>query len=474
MHDLQSGSTRHFAAACTLLLALSCAPTSLVAEPGTLLLQNVRPVDAVAGEQALQDVFIDEGRIVAMGKGLDVPASATRVDGAGRTVIPGLWDMHVHLSYDPRFTPVMSALFLDYGITSVRDTGGLLEEMLPIVENLRSAPTPAPRIFFAGPLLDGIPVVYDGVSASHIGISNATPEIARQNVARLASAGVDLVKIYEMVSPGVFDAMVTAARDAGLPIAAHVPLTMLASRAGPAVDSMEHLRNLELDCARSADTLLLERRAMLAGKTQDGMALRTSIHKEQRGPAMSDEDGTRCTQVLDSLRDTIQVPTARLNAMTQHPPFLHPKWQRALSQLPDTIAADWARAPELISSGDNYRLSGAWTLRMIPRLHDAGVPIGAGTDTPIGWAIPGFSLHRELEILVAAGLTPQEALNSATVVPASFFGLEHEMGQVSEGYLADLVILDSNPLLDIRGTQRIHTVIAKGRVVREPPSAGGE
>jgi hypothetical protein len=270
-----------------------------------------------------------------------------------------------------------------------------------------------------------------------------------------------------MVSPPVFAALVTAAREANLPIAAHVPLSMLASEAGPYVDSMEHLRNIEMDCASNADALLGERRSLLLAEAQNGYALRGQLHGKQRDSAIADEDPERCAQVIRALGNTIQVPTARLNAMTQYPPFRSPDWSQALDDLPPELAADWRRAPDLMG-GDGFIVLSNWTLSMIPRLRDAGVPIGAGTDTPIGWAIPGYSLHSELEILVKAGLTPQQALHSATRVPARFFDLESEMGLIRTGYVADLVILDGNPLRSISNTRRIHTVIANGRIVRGP------
>lgn len=158
----------------------------------------------------------------------------------------------------------MPKLFLSHGITSVRDTGGLIEKLEPVIQKMRAPDTLAPRVFFSGPLLDGEFVVYDGDSRPEIGIQNSTVAMAEANVAELKAAGVDFIKIYEMVSPQVFEALVQAGRNHGLPIAAHVPLSMLASEAGPKVDSMEHLRNVELDRARNADELHRERLAILS------------------------------------------------------------------------------------------------------------------------------------------------------------------------------------------------------------------
>ena len=107
----------------------------------------------------------------------------------------------------------------------------------------------------------------------------------------------------------------------------------------------------------------------------------------------------------------------------------------------------------------------SWSLFLIGRMHEAGVPIGAGTDTPIAFAVPGYSLHSELEMLVRAGLEPIEALRSATVRPAEFFGLEHEMGAIREGMLADLVLLSRNPLDDIANSRSVEAVVTKGALL---------
>ncbi|WOJ95408.1 amidohydrolase family protein [Congregibacter brevis] len=436
---------------------------------GEILIRDVTPVDAHSGVMETQDALISDGKIVAMGQGLAAPSSVTVIDGKGRFLTPGLWDMHVHLSYDDRFVDLMPDLFLDYGITSVRDTGGNLDRLLPILKSRYASSNEAPRVFYAGPLLDGSPVVYGSDDGDGIGEGTVTTEQARSRVQELRAAGVSFIKIYEMVTPEIFDAFADEASKVNLPIAAHVPLSMLASDAGPRVQSMEHLRNIEMDCARDARALLKERREMLAAgreRSSKGMDLRSSIHKSQRDPAVQNEDPERCDWVLDNLVSTIQVPTARLNAMTQYPPFSAEDWPLALQALPDSLRNDWLKAPQYMDP-NSYRVLGEWTLAMIPRLAAKNIAIGAGTDTPIGWAIPGYSLHRELEILVAAGLNPRSALAAATLVPASFFSLAHQTGRVAEGYQADLLLLDANPLEDIRNTRRISAVISKGNLVRD-------
>ena len=450
------------------LAAGACGPSGDRAQSG-IAITNVTVIDAVSGERPGQTVLIDGDRIIDVGPSASYsPDAFSTIDGTGKFLIPGLWDMHVHLTYDDRFTATMPETLIRYGITSVRDTGGLMEKMLPVVERMRAEGAIAPRVFFSGPLLDGEPVVYDGVDAPELGIANGTVEIAAANVARLKSQGVDFIKIYEMVTPEVFAALVEAARAHDLPIAAHVPLSMRASSAAPHVHSMEHLRNVELDCAENSAALLETRLQQLSEKSESsGMKLRSSLHSLQRLDAIEALDEENCAAVLSTMRNTIQVPTARLNALSMFPVFERDDWAEALAEMPPAVRDEWSGPSPWVDSDPGKRdlRFAQYTLDMIRRMHRAGVPIGAGTDAPIALAIPGYSLHNELRILVAAGLTPREALAAATVQPARFLALDGEMGSIAPGMRADLVLLNANPLANIRNTREIDRVIARGRVV---------
>jgi hypothetical protein len=412
-------------------------------------------------------VVFDGDQITNVGSSSTDLSVAETVDGSGKYLIPGLWDFHVHLTYDERFTHSMPALFLSYGITSVRDTGGLMRKMLPVVEKMRAPDAVAPRVFFAGPLLDGNFVVYDGDSRPEIGVRNATPDDARKMIEGLKAQGVDFIKIYEMVSPAVFDAMVETAQELELPIDSHVPLSLRARTAGPSVDSIEHLRNIEMDCASNAPELHETRLELL--KNPDGLSggdLRSSLHSLQRLPAIADYDETRCDQTIEALLSTTQVPTLRLGALNLAPPYLKDDWQEALARVPADVREEWQKTVLDIADSpvEEFTRFGEWSLFLIDRMHARGVPIGAGTDTPIFISVPGYSLHSELELLVRAGLSPLEALRSATLRPAEFFSLQHEMGTVDVGKRADLVLLDANPLENIANTKRIAAVVSKGNL----------
>jgi imidazolonepropionase-like amidohydrolase len=330
----------------------------------------------------------------------------------------------------------------------------------------------APRVFFSGPLLDGNFVVYDGDSRPEIGTRNATPDDARAMIADLKSQGVDFVKIYELVTADVFAAMVEAANEHKLPIDSHVPLSMRASTAGPNVDSIEHLRNIELDCAGNAAELHETRLEALRNPDNlSGYALRASLHSLQRIPAINNYDEVRCGRTIVALQSTTQVPTLRLNGLSLVPPYTRSDWDDALSRIPAAARDDWSAQSEERPfdpndpNGDFLKFA-EWSVFLVERMHKEGVPIAAGTDTPIGLSVPGYSLHSELEMLVRAGLSPLEAIGAATVKPAEYFSLQDEMGTIDVGKKADLVLLDADPLVDISNSKRISVVVSKGRIVR--------
>ena len=451
----------------SLFIALLSGCSNDTPKPIDLAIANVTLVDAVNPVRANQTVLIDQGRIVDIISG-DLASEVVareQIDGSGRYLIPGLWDFHVHFTFDERFTDAMAGLFLYYGVTQVRDTGALLEDLLPVVETLRNAGPRAPSIWYAGPLLDGKDVVYDGMNFPGLGIANPTPEAARANIAEIHAAGASFLKIYEMVSPEVFAAIVDEARSRKLPLDAHVPLSMRARDVAPNVQSLEHLRNYEMDCVNDPEIWLVARQQELANPVNEpGNVLRSRLHTLQRLPAITSEDPEVCAETTQALKATITVPTLRMNSMDLIVPFERADFDQAMDLIPDSVSQDWRAArAALAESVDPVDTTFAeWSLRRTGELHAAGVPIAAGTDTPIGWSIPGYSLHTELEQYVLVGMTPLEALYSATVRPASFFGLENEMGQIEAGFMANAVLLSANPVEDITHTRTIEGVINQG------------
>lgn len=457
--------------ALTLSLALVLTACSQdTAKPIDLAIHNVTLIDAVNPIRTNRTVLIDQGRIIAIinsDAAHDITA-AQQVDGSGQYLIPGLWDFHVHFTFDARFTDSMAGLFLYHGVTNVRDTGGLLEDLLPVVDTLRSAGAKAPSIWYSGPLLDGADVVYDGVNFPGLGIANPTPEAARANIAEIHAAGASFLKIYEMVTPEVFAAIVDEARTRNLPIDGHVPLSMRARDVAPQVQSLEHLRNYEMDCVSDPELWLAARQQALANPANEpGNVVRSRLHALQRLTAITNEDPSVCAETTKALKATVTVPTLRMNSMDLYVPFAREDFDRAMDLIPASVKEDWIAARDKLAASQQPvdTTFAEWSLRRTGELHAAGAPIAAGTDTPIGWSIPGYSLHTELEQYVEVGMTPLEALHAATVKPAEYFGLEKEMGQLKTGFIADAVLLKGNPAENIAKTRGVAAVINRGELL---------
>lgn len=180
-------------------------------------------------------------------------------------------------------------------------------------------------------------------------------------------------------------------------------------------------------------------------------------------------DEERANEVLRVLaeNETWQIPTLALNTRSVEKFYIDAEWQETFALLPDSIEQEWIASAEenaLTEVSGFQQEYGEWLSNMVGKINEAGIEIMAGTDTPIGLLTPGRSLHYELAVMVDAGLSPMEALKTATLNPARYFEMEDELGTIDEGKWADLIILDANPLEDIRNTQSINTVIREGKV----------
>jgi len=445
-----------------------------------LLIEDVTVIDAATGTRPGQSLLLSNGRIAALWPANDatqappLDGDTRRIDGSDRYLIPGLWDAHVHLDFLPEIDfAVFFDLALRHGITALRDTGGRLENLAAA---RAAAGTPqTPDLFVAGPLIDGMPPVYDGSSRflPAIGMGHADRDAIAARVDTLAAAGVDFLKGYEMLTREQLATLVEAADRHGLKVAAHVPLSMSAGEAAlTGVDDMQHLRNLELACARDHSGLLEERRALLeAADDETGSALRRRIHERQRELALAEQDQGTCRFVVAALASTgvYQTPTLTMVTFRSLRLYADPAWGRSFDLLPEAAAARWRRdavAYSEVPTPANAVPLAAWADGMVARLHQAGVPIMAGTDAPLGFLTPGLSLHKELELLVAAGLDPLDALRAATLTPAEFFGIDDDVGTIAPGKRANLVLLRADPLADIRHTRSIDAVVKDGRLHR--------
>lgn len=459
----------------TLLLITRCQPPGEMFE-GAICIQNITTVDPTDGARDAQTVIIKDGKILKVAPTAELQLSEKNqiIDGTGKFLTPGLWDAHVHFAYMDYLAPRMFDLFLLYGITSVRDTGGEIMFVKKWKDAALARPTDAPRVMIAGPLLDGMPNVYDGSDPGHppLSIGSGSVEALEKLVHKLDSLDVDFLKAYEMLTPEQYYKLMEMAKRLGYKVTGHVPLSMDVTGASNAgLNSMEHMRNLEISCASNAEELLIQRHAMMKkGKNLPGGVLRSSIHAAQRETAIKNYDDKKADEILQVLlkNQTWQVPTLALNTGQTRMPYSRPEWQESFTYLPDTVEAKWKSLTSQADPGDvsPFRKQYSdWMLMMAGKVHKTGIPMMAGTDTPIGFLTPGLSLHEELVVMTEAGISPAEALKTATINPAKYFNLENELGSIRESQWADLLILSANPLDDIRNTQQIEAVFKQGKLL---------
>lgn len=464
---------RHYLLLLVALLVVACQPASDYF-PDAICIENVTVIDPLDGEIPNQTLIIAAGKILQMGPAdrFRLDKANTIINGSGKYLMPGLWDAHIHFAYLEELAPRMFDLFLAYGITSVRDTGGKLDFVKKWKSAAEANPTEAPRVMIAGPLLDGTPTVYDGSTADYppLGLGSQTPADVVAKVAELDEQGVDLLKAYEMLSPEQFKRMLAEAQARDLLVTGHIPLSMdVIAAAEAGLNSMEHMRNLEMSMAGNWEELREERRQLLAaGKSDAGGILRSRIHAAQRAKAVEAITPEQETRVLKALADhqVWQTPTLTLIRAGLYLPFRRADWRESMQYLSPAMEQQWLEGiSSFAATGMNeaqktYR---NWCTEEVLKIHEAGIPIMAGTDCPIFFLTPGLSLHEELWNLEQAGIPTAEVLKTATINPAIYFGMEDELGRVQEGYQADLLLLDANPLAAIQHTRKIRGVIRQGK-----------
>jgi imidazolonepropionase-like amidohydrolase len=410
-----------------------------------LVFTHATIIDPTGGPAAHDmTIVVDGGRIAALGTSgtVAVPGGARTVDARGKFVIPGLWDMHAHLWEDDVTVPLLVA----NGVTGVRDMGSDLESTLALRAEIERGARVGPRIVTAGPIVDG---PREDTAAFHLTVG--TPEDARRVVDSLARRGVDFIKVYHFLTRDSYFAVADAARRHGLPFAGHLPPTVTAVEAADAGQrSIEHLYGV-MEHVLGRDAMRATPFTELVRQYDDAKADGLFRHLAARG--------TWQTPTLAHFRSFAfrDVPDSGY-ANDPHASYLtadmRERWEaympaRTLS--PD-VAANRAAGYRKLSE-------------IVGAMQRAGVGVLAGTDNGIKYVYPGFGLHDELACLVAAGLTPLQALQAATINAAVFLGVADSVGSVQPGKVADFVVLDGDPLADIRNTRRISAVVIGGRLV---------
>jgi len=450
----------------------------IVAHP-SLIIENITLIDAENPVRLNQTVLIEDGKIQSIINPNDIESRKERnnhtiIDGSGKFLIPGLWDAHVHLTFIPEIDhETYFNLFLKNGITSIRDTGAVIEKLQPSLNYIKENPNKTPRLFYAGPLIDGKDRVYKGKEPGFPELSIGIDESSNiENVVNgLLDNGVTFLKSYEMLSKETYLELLQIAKKNNLRVTGHIPLSIDLEEAIEAgLGGMQHVRNMDLACSLDAPELLTKRRAQLENEDAiAGSALRTQIHSAQRYYSIGNHDPKRCLKIIKKLSafGVFQTPTLTINTLDSRRFYADPEWRETYQYLPEKARNNWDEGSiesTNLAVTDNALIFDKWSLDLVNIMNQEGVKIIAGTDTPIGFLTPGFSLHKELELLFEAGMTAREVLRSATITPAEFLNMENQMGTIVEGKLADLVILNSNPLESISNTQDIHMVISKGTI----------
>ncbi|HZX06837.1 amidohydrolase family protein [Kribbella sp.] len=430
-------------------------------------LTGVTVIDVSTGRrETSQTVFISGDRIVGVGR-FPAPPGAVEVKLPGKYVIPGLADMHVHSLGDERVSP---PLYLANGLTTVREMSGTNPELYGWRDRIEAGTLLGPRMVVASNIIDGDPTLWDPNLIKVIVVDGAND--ARAAVRRVKGEGADFVKVYSRLSRESWLAVIDEARRVGLTVHGHGPDKVTSKEVSDRGQrSIEHIHSLGLAVSsREAEV----RRMVLAIKVANGdyNAWFRQMHPIE-WIAANTYSPARAADVFATLRRnrTRVTPTLTMHNVLDQIDYtsLDPALAKYLSE--DSIATyDYViqtmytahRTPEEIS---HQRQMWAWRQRFVRELFAHDVPIMAGTDTGTPYSVPGFALHDELEHLVGAGATPRQALYAATVEPARFLGRTADLGSVQAGKIADLVVLDADPLADIRNSRRINTVVTRGRVI---------
>jgi len=405
--------------------------------------------------------LIKDGRIerIVASSAAAVPANYSIIDGRGQFLLPGLWDMHMHIIGEPM---LYFPLFLANGVTGIRYMGGTIMpgEWRTLKEKIASGQIPGPRVYAGSPILDGPKPAWPG------SIAVADAEAGKRIATEMKEQGAEFLKVYTFLPRDAYRAIVETASRLDIPFDGHVPLL---------VSIQEAIRSGQR-CIEHLDGVLpaASKRCSELQALQDAGDSQALIDSPAFSTMLEDYDESRAEKLFAAMKERMvwQVPTLQVfhGLLLQREPenshpypeskYVSPVLRNFFGwQLPDQDPAKTRRERQYFAGW----LSRA--KRIVLRLQQLGVPLLAGTDTPYVNCVPGFSLHEELRLLVEAGLTPLQALQAATIQPARFMGRSSDLGTVETGKCADLLLLAADPLLDIANTRKIMAVIYAGRLL---------
>jgi Amidohydrolase family/Domain of unknown function (DUF4440) len=426
---------------------------STSAPESQIYITHVTVIDTETGKEAPEKtVVITEGKISDIsGANVAPPAGARIVDGRRKYLIPGLWDMHVHGTNYESTLPV----YVANGVTGVREMFGP-PDAKKFRADLARKNTLAPHIYMASQIIDGNPPIWPN------SIKVETAEQARKAVDEQKQRGADFIKIYSRLSRDAYFAIMDEARKQHIEVQGHVPDRITAWEATEAKQkSIEHLLGMPYACSSREKELWLlsaKTQSMLEGDRVELDAFRSySQEKCDRLLREFIRNGTWAVPTLSVYKTFGFLNDAELRSDTRMR-YFGGEFRDWLGAKDDPRLKSWASADfelerELFKQEQ----------RLVGELFRSGVPLLAGTDTGNPYCFPGFSLHDELALLVEAGLTPLAALQSATSNAAVFMNATDRYGSIARGKIADLVLLDADPLQDIHNTTKIRAVFVAGK-----------
>ena len=426
-----------------------------------LVFTHVTVIDTMQGKLYSDATVVIQGNLItALGKTgiIPVPKDAQVIDATGKFLIPGLWDMHFHTPEDKQAREIFYPLVIANGITGVRNMFGA-EPLLKHRTEVNSGILLGPRMIVGSPVVDGATPMWPG------SISVADANAGRQAVGTVKQSGYDFVKTYQFLSRETYLAIADEAKKQNIPFAGHVPFSLTAAEASDVGQkTFEHIFGVSIACSTQEATLwpaLADAAARVGKELPAHMEL--FVRNELEPLAGYDEQKATALFKRMAKNGTYAVPTLILHrsfGLGGNPPVRN---DSRLKYMPLNIRQTFAWELGLFGSYPSYQPVYERMLILTGSMHRAGVKILAGTDTYNAYCFPGFGLHDELELFVKAGLTPLEALQTATLNPARFLNLTRSLGTVEKGKIADLVLLEANPLTDIGNTRRIASVVLNGR-----------
>lgn len=441
------------------LIAFIFASSAAQAETETFALTHVTIIDVDSDSRRIdQTIIVRNGVISKTGDARDakIPANAEIIDGSGKFLIPGLWDMHVHSHREDRWK-YHYPLFLAHGVTGVRDAGSHLGSALAARERTKDDPL-APHVIWGSPIIDGAPQV------NSFGLSAEDDASARALVREMRALGFDFIKTYDRLSAAAYHALADEAQKRKIPIEGHVPLSLSpdeTTKAGQTV--IDHLTLVLESCTPGALDLAHEEFAK-APSESDSLAL---MMDDRFADALGDYDAAKCERLFQSFaaNGVWQVPT-----LVEMRGYFHADNPQVTSDprayfTTPALLADWRdfgadADPDDLANGKRVF---AAQMSMTKQMRDAGVGLLAGTDASSEpWVFAGASLHDELKLFVDAGLTPLESLKTATINPLRYQGRDSGKTIIAKGQPADLVLLNADPTVDISATTNIEGVFKKG------------